>query len=82
MKPGKCKSCGAAILWVEIVNGNMMALDSRPVEDGNISIRDGKAHVVNGGRSLFEEQASWPRFKSHFATCPNARTTHRKKGAK
>ena len=80
MKPGKCKSCGAAIWWVETVNGNMMPLDEKPVDDGNIVVSNGTGYVMHG--DLFDEPTvAGPRFKSHFATCPNART-HRKKGAK
>ncbi len=73
---GKCRSCGAAILWVKSARtGTLMPLDAAPVENGNIFIKDGLAVVLSG--DLFETMLDGPRYQSHFASCPNA-AKHRK----
>ncbi len=81
MEAAKCRSCQAPILWVHsAVTGALMPVDAVPVsEGGNIVIVDDKAHVLKG--DLFEElmPLETPKYKSHFATCPNA-AKHRKKG--
>lgn len=73
-----CSSCGAEINWVpSAANGVSMPLDAAPCPDGNVVINGGKAHVLN--RNLFAGEApETPRYKSHFATCPNA-AKHRKR---
>jgi hypothetical protein len=70
-----CRSCGAPIRWERTVNDKPIPLDPEPVADGNLGIRDdGKVyHVGEGSLDLGE-----PRYKTHFATCPNA-TEHRKR---
>ena len=68
---GKCSSCGAAIFWERTKNGKHIPVDAAPSPDGNIEMRGGIAHVVG------DELPLAPRFKSHFATCPNA-AQHRK----
>ena len=75
---GTCRSCGAKILWVRTAATNaLMPLDAEPCADGNIVLRDEKAHVLKG--DLFAgAEGGGPRYKSHFACCPNARK-HRKK---
>lgn len=72
----KCASCGAEILWHRsATTNNFMPIDALPAEDGNIIIEDGMAHVIRG--MLWEESHDGPRYKSHFATCPN-HEKHRK----
>lgn len=76
MEQSKCRSCGAAILWLRsAATGTLMPLDAEPFEGGNIAIVDGKAVVFNG--SLFETMVDGPRYRSHFTSCPNA-AKHRK----
>jgi hypothetical protein len=79
---GNCRSCSAPLLWVRsATTGSLMPLDAEPAEDGNIWLVDGMAHVHNG--SLFEEMLpEGPRYKSHFASCPNAAQHRKPKGAK
>ena len=75
---GNCRSCGAALIWIRSDStGALMPLDASPVENGNVVIKDGVAHVING--SLFEEFMDGLRYRSHFASCPAAQK-HRKKG--
>lgn len=75
---GRCSSCGAPVFWAITVNRKRIPIDEVPVDDGNIEITvDPKgrrtAHVVSTEPGLFPST----RYKSHFATCPNA-AHHRK----
>jgi hypothetical protein len=78
---GHCRSCGAPVRWVRTVNGKTMPLDPDPTPDGNIIAvvepGGGRVAQVIGKDDLIDE--SVPRYKSHFATCPNA-DQHRKRG--
>jgi hypothetical protein len=66
---GNCRSCGAAILWVKTRNGKSMPLDAEPCPDGTlVPADDGRATSYTG-----------PRYKSHFATCPNAMQLRKRK---
>lgn len=73
-------SCGASIIWTETINGRPMLVDAEPSRDGNITleVRQGKVLPARFAKNadqlgLTVEQ----KYKSHFATCPNA-DTHRK----
>lgn len=73
----KCRSCGAAVVWLKTAAGKIMPVDAEPVEDGNMIVFEASREV----RSVTEEDK--PKFvgrlhKSHFATCVNA-AKHRKK---
>ena len=73
----KCSSCGASIIWCKTESGKAMPLDAEPVPDGNIQLdSQGQATYMKKGDD--ERWHNVVRFKSHFATCPNA-ATHRKK---
>jgi hypothetical protein len=72
MKEDNCRSCKAKIVWAETLKGRRMPLDPKPVADGNVEVKErGRAlplaivmtNVPTGGAL---------RFKSHFATCPQA----------
>jgi hypothetical protein len=45
--PGKCKSCGADILWVETPGGRSMPLDPRPEKRIVLGAKTGEAHVLD-----------------------------------
>ncbi len=67
-KPGVCRSCGRAILWLDTPVGAIMPLDAETDGGGNVVVVDGKAVVLKG--SLFDERpVDGVRYKSHFATC-------------
>ena len=59
---GKCRSCGAAVVWVITPAGKKMPVDAKPVsgfvldenENGTVNAFSGKVYV------------------SHFATCPDS----------
>jgi hypothetical protein len=62
--PGKCKSCGAEILWVETPGGRSMPLNPTPEKRIVLGVKTGEAHVLDT-------------YVSHFASCPQA-DEHRK----
>jgi hypothetical protein len=65
-----CRSCGAPVKWVKTANGKNMPLDPESCEDGNIIIKGETAFVMTAKEKANKKVG--PRFKSHFATCPNA----------
>jgi hypothetical protein len=77
MDISQCRSCGKDICWYRTsATGSFMPVDPVPVENGNVVIIDGFAHVIKG--DLFEPMLpAGPRYKSHFATC-SAAAQHRK----
>lgn len=75
---GNCNGCGAAILWVRTAATNsLMPLDAEPNPKGNVVIKDGLAHTLNG--SLFEPMLDGERYMPHHATCPHAAKYRKKK---
>jgi hypothetical protein len=72
-----CRSCGAAIRWLEIrPGGKSMPIDSEPHADGNVlaDLNAGMGIVLsNASRAVvLEETPDEPLYRSHFATCPDA----------
>lgn len=76
MNESKCRSCGAAIIWVKTPKGSSMPLDALPNPRGNI-VLDGDG--CTGPAKPLEQAETRTRYMSHFATCPFA-GSHRKKG--
>lgn len=76
---GKCRSCGAAILWVTMEpSGKKNPLDAEPSPNGNIVASEGgKGMVVKGDQLLQLREAGSPLYLSHFASCSGA-AQHRK----
>lgn len=73
--PANCSSCQAPIIWAKTEAGRAMPLDAEPVDDGNMELLpDGICRFVPKGDHT---TVVVPLYKSHFATCPHART-HRK----
>jgi hypothetical protein len=74
---GKCRSCGADVLWVQWRSGKRMPVDAvpdmRPPPKGGtlvLFVSHGKLFV-----HTYDAVADGPkrnRFTSHFATCPEA----------
>lgn len=75
MRTTRCSSCNARIVFVaSALTGKPMPLDADAVENGNVVLREGRAHVITPG-SVEEAQVranGVPRFRSHFATCVDA----------
>jgi hypothetical protein len=70
----KCQSCGAPIRWAKTTTGRRMPLDAQPVSNGNVVLTDGGTLAVPRNDEL---HSGSPRYRSHFATCPDA-AKHRK----
>lgn len=70
-----CRSCRRPIVWEKTGSGKGIPLDPEATEDGNIVIRGTAgvriAHVLREGEEPFEGET---RYKTHFVTCPNAKT--------
>lgn len=82
----KCRSCGAAILWVLTTAGKRMPLDATPTPDGTVSIDPGGRATVRTKDDLADVDRAaalgGPRprlYRAHFSTCPQA-AQHRRKG--
>jgi hypothetical protein len=74
---GKCRSCGASILWVALTSGKRMPLDAEPHSDGNVALMPAGAMVLTAELIELGKKIGSKRYQSHFATCPNA-SQHRK----
>lgn len=84
--PSHCESCGRIIKWCVTQAGERMPVDDEPHEHGNIVIEPPKVpggnpiaivtqRRVPGQEGLFTDSITdetRPRYRSHFATCPNA----------
>jgi hypothetical protein len=69
-------------MWATTTNGRRIPLDVAPVPDGNIVLTypspgTALAIVVDPAQQIIGDG---PRYRSHFATCPNA-DQHRKERA-
>lgn len=74
MSTGTCRSCGAAILWIEsAASSKPMPLDPEPRADGNIFVLDGRGAV----ETMLTNFGEGPRYVTHFVSCPSA-AQHRK----
>lgn len=83
MKRSACKTCRAPIVWCETETGARMPLDAEPSPDGNTVVLGEvngtpRVRVLSQIELLVDERA---RFKSHFATCPQA-ASHRLRGTR
>lgn len=67
-----CRNCGASVRWLQsAATGNLIPVDIRPSENGNIIVQGNLAVTLRGG-DLFEAILDGPRFCNHFATCSAA----------
>ena len=74
-----CRSCTAVTMWAKTPAGNSMLLDAEPVADGNVVLEGGLARVV-GPPSEGELDLS-PRYRPHWASCPDAQKWRKRTGA-
>lgn len=69
---GRCQTCNAPIEWaVSASTGKKMPLDAAGVANGNVILRDGKAHVLTP-IELSALPPGTPRFVSHYVSCKQA----------
>jgi hypothetical protein len=78
-QPGVCRSCGAALVWLETVHGKWLPLDVGPADDGNVVLSSaGKAMVLSPAAAEQARQTGAKRYRTHFASCPNAKDWRRR----
>jgi hypothetical protein len=79
MKVSQCRSCHAEIIWVTMAaSGRRMPLDAVPTPDGTVAVDGNGLAVVLTGQHLERAKAATVHlFRSHFASCVNAKQ-HRK----
>ncbi len=78
----RCRSCDQEVTWVVTEAGRFMPLDPIPTAVGNVVLVDGPggskvARVVDSLGDGVE-----PRWRSHFATCPQAKRWRRPRGVR
>jgi hypothetical protein len=73
-----CRGCGAAMVWCSSTKGGTVPLDPRPVSDGNLVFEPGaEMPTVRYLRRGDIVPAGTARYRSHFATCPEAQQFRR-----
>ncbi len=82
MNSGKCRGCGAPILWVRTAKGNHMPCEAAPVNftpdiDGPERFLEEGGHVVRG-RTVHNEflDMRGVGFRPHWQFCPAASLFH------
>lgn len=74
-KRSQCRGCKRPILWVRsAVTGRTMPLDADPITGGTFVIVHGQARLAGNQTS-----PAVNRYRSHFATCPEAERFRNKK---
>lgn len=84
MSIGRCRGCGAEIVWVRIASGKSMPCDPRMVPYWERAGAAGKVVLQRSGQVVscdFEgprDKLTGFGYISHFSTCPRADAFHRK----
>jgi hypothetical protein len=79
MSEAWCKACGAKMRWLPTEKGKAAPLNAKPDPNGNIVIRPdmfGQDTAVYVGKGV-EVADDEPRYTSHFADCPEAKSFRR-----
>lgn len=71
MNNGKCRSCGAAIIWCPSQQGKLAPIDAESAVDGNIRILADGSYEVMTDIELMAWEGS--KHKNYFATCPQSK---------
>lgn len=80
---GKCKSCGADIIWIKLKSGKVMPCDPQkipfrvmvPGTKGSLTLVCPDGRVASGD---YDPTSDMYGYQSHFATCPAAREFRRR----
>lgn len=89
-RASRCRSCGAAIVWATVAaSGRTMPVDAEAHDEGTVRFVvderiPGPAVQVLAGDELARARVErrGVLFRSHFATCPNARAQRRDRRGK
>jgi hypothetical protein len=74
--PGR--GCGQPMVWVITLGGARMPIDPEPTPDGNIIFADSTWDVVRYLRKGEAVPEGTARYRSHFASCPDAASFRRR----
>lgn len=70
-----CRSCDAEMRWaISASSGKPIPLDVAPCDDGNLVVETKHGESVARAATPDDKRLQRERFKSHFATCPQAAT--------
>ena len=77
MNRGRCRGCGADIVWIRTLGGKSMPCDAKVVTYWAKDKAEGKVVTPNGEVISCEfsgdlEKATGVGYLSHFSTCPTA----------
>lgn len=64
---GKCRGCGADVLWSMTENGKAIPLNPEPVLNGNLVLE-----CCNALARRVKPSPGVKAYQSHFVTCPDA----------
>lgn len=83
MRNGKCRGCGAPIVWIRTQGGKSMPCDPGSVLYRQRARAAGKIITTNGevlscDLNVSPEEATGLGYISHFSTCPQAEKFKRK----
>lgn len=69
-----CRSCQAPVVWAKTAKGAKMQLDIEPADNGNVELVrfEGMTPVIAIHGKDYEWPADVERYRSHFASCPDA----------
>jgi len=74
-----CRSCDAPIRWAHTEEGRRIPLDAEPVSGGSFKLHGDTAIVTKDATvSLFDQDDDGLRYRTHFATCPDADSWRRR----
>ena len=70
---GRCRACGARLLWVRTRGGKRMPLDENPDASGNVIVsKSGQVSVYKTAQEAYKAYPDLHRFRPHHATCAQA----------
>jgi hypothetical protein len=78
MTRGRCRSCGAEVIWAKTEAGRPMPVDVEPDPAGNLHLWLDGNHEYRCAVIVESWPDYRPRFRPHFATCPDAQSWRRR----
>ena len=81
MNSAWCQSCGSPIYWLKLKSGKSMPVDQPLITVENPALVGKLTLVTPDGEVVSKAPLGLRGYRSHFASCPNAKD-HRKKVSK